>query len=147
MAEYKSKHGTVSRPQYELYMSFVDMRNFLRFLPADKQQGVSADYDSLHATVQGFPIGVRITERTPYHRIILWDDGAPFHFTAEFHFDAVEGGAKTDFYLIVNAELNMMMKMLLGSKLQKALDQLVDAMVDASEGRMPEGFDPSQFGM
>ena len=40
-----------------------------------------------------------------------------------------------------------MMKMMLGSKLQQALDQVVDSLVAASEGRMPEGFDPSQFGL
>ena len=40
-----------------------------------------------------------------------------------------------------------MMKMMLGSKLQQALDKVVDSLVDVSEGRMPEGFDPSQFGM
>ena len=105
MAEYKSKHGIVSRPSYELYMSFADMRNFLRFLPEDKREGVTADYDTLKASVQGFPIGVKITERTPYSRIILWDDGAPFHFTAEFHFDAANDAYKTEFYIILNAEL------------------------------------------
>ena len=147
MAEYKSKHGIVSRPPYELYMSFADMRNFLRFLPEDKREGVTADYDTLKASVQGFPIGVKITERTPYSRIILWDDGAPFHFTAEFHFDAANDAYKTEFYIILNAELNLMMKMMLGSRLQQALDKVVDSLVDVSEGRMPEGFDPSQFGM
>ena len=147
MAEYKSKHGIVSRPAYDLYMSFADMRNFLRFLPESKRENVTADYDSLKTTVQGFPIGVRITERTPYSRIIIWDEGAPFHFTAEIHFDAATDAYKTDFYIILNAELNIMMKMMLGSKLQQALDQLVDSLVAASEGRMPEGFDPSQFGL
>lgn len=148
MAEYKSKHGIVSRPAYDLYMSFADMRNFIRFLPEDKRESVTADYDTLKASVQGFPIGVKITERTPYSRIIVWDDGAPFHFTAEFHFDAAaEDAYKTEFYIILNAELNLMMKMMLGSKLQQALDQVVDSLVAASEGRMPEGFDPSQFGL
>ena len=38
-----------------------------------------------------------------------------------------------------------MLKMLLGNKIQGALDKIVDALVDISEGRMPEGIDPSQF--
>ena len=45
MTEIESKHGIVSRQPYELYMSFVDMRNFLQMLPEDKKQGVQADYD------------------------------------------------------------------------------------------------------
>jgi hypothetical protein len=44
-----------------------------------------------------------------------------------------------------------MMQMLLGPKLKQAMDKLVDGLVDASNGRMPEGmpegFDPSKFGM
>ena len=39
-----------------------------------------------------------------------------------------------------------MMKMLLGSKLQEVLDKLVTSLADASEGKMPEGFDPAEYG-
>ena len=39
-----------------------------------------------------------------------------------------------------------MMKMVLGSKLKEALDKMVTSLADASEGKMPEGFDPSQYG-
>ena len=44
MAEFESKHGIVSRAPYELYMGFVDMRNFMNFLPEDKKQGVTLLY-------------------------------------------------------------------------------------------------------
>ena len=53
--EIKSKRGIVSKAPYELYMTFVDMRNFVQFLPEDKKQGVTADFDSIHAEVQGIP--------------------------------------------------------------------------------------------
>ena len=36
-------------------------------------------------------------------------------------------------------------KMLLGSKIKDGLNKIVDGLVDASNGKMPEGFDPSQF--
>ena len=145
MAEFESKHGIVSKAPYELYMGFVDMRNFANFLPEDKKEGVTADYDSIHATVQGFPIGVKITERRPYSLISLADDGAPFSFTADICFDAAGGDPyKTDFHIKVNADLNFMMKMLLGSKLKDALDKAVDSLVDMSNGKYPEGFKPPQ---
>ncbi|MBO4743717.1 MAG: hypothetical protein J5533_08800 [Bacteroidales bacterium] len=141
MAEFESKHGIVSRAPYELYMAFVDMRNFMNFLPEDKKQGVTADYDSIHATVQGFAIGVKITNRQPYSRISLADDGAPFAFTADICFDAAGGDPyKTDFHIKVDADLNFMMKMLIGSKLKDALDKAVDSLVDMSNGKYPEGF-------
>lgn len=146
MAEFKSKHGIVSRSQAEMYMSFTDMRNFLNYLPEDKKQGITADYDSIKASVQGFNIGVTVTGRTPYSRIAFSDDGAsPFRFGATMFFDDAGDPGKTDFHIEVSAELNFMMQMMLGSKLKDALNKIVDGLVDASEGRMPEGFDPSMF--
>lgn len=144
--EINSKHRTVSKAPYMLYMPFSDMRNFVDMLPEDKKAGVEADYDSVHATVQGFSIGVRVQERIPYSRIVFKDDGAPFSFTVSLRFDADGGNPDaTDFHIDIEADLNFMMKMLLGSKLQEAVDRMVDAVADMSEGNMPEGFDPSMF--
>ena len=143
--EIKSKKGVVSKAPHELYMAFTDMRNFMQFLPEDKKEGVTADYDSIHATVQGFNIGVKVADRVPYSKLELQDDGAPFQFRLKMHFDPASDPYKTEFQIILDAELNMMMKMLLGSKLQKAMDQMVDGLVAMSEGRIPEGIDPSMY--
>jgi hypothetical protein len=140
--DVKSKHGHVSKQPFELYMAFVDMRNFLQFLPEDKKEGVEADYDTISATIQGFKIGVMVKERVPYSRIEFIDNGAPFRFSGSLHFDAVPSDpAKTDFYIEFKADLNLMMKMLLGSKLKDAMDKAVDALVAMSEGRLPDGVD------
>ncbi len=144
MNTYNSKHGTVSKSPAELYMAFADMRNFVNLLPEDKAKDVTAEYDSLKATVQGFAIGVKVTGRTPYSRIELQGDQAPFDFSITLNFDDM-GPYKTDFSIVVEVELNFMMKMMLGDKIQKALDKIVDALVDVSEGRMPEGVDPSML--
>ena len=144
--EIKSRHAIVSRQPYELYMGFTDMRNFVQVLPEDKKKGIEADYDSIKGTVQGFNVGVRVSERVPYSRIDFQDDGAPFRFSVSMFFDPAPEAGKTDFHIEFSADLNFMMKMLLGSKLQDALDKMVTALADASEGRMPEGFDPSQYG-
>ena len=145
MAEFRSKRAVVSKAPYELYMAFVDMRNFVNFLPEEKKADVTADYDSIHAMVQGFSIGVRVKDRIPYSRIEFMDDGAPFKFFLTLHFDAASDPYKTDFQITLDADLNLMMKMLLGSKIQGALDKVVDSLVDLSEGRMPEGVDLSNL--
>ena len=146
MTEIESKHGSVSRQPYELYMAFVDMRNFQAMLPEDKKSMVTADYDTLTATVQGFNIGVKVHERVPYSRIELVDYGAPFAFHVVLYFDALPSDpGKTDFHIKVEADLNLMMKMMIGSKVKDGLDKIVDGLVAASNGKMPEGFDPSQF--
>ena len=85
--EISSKKGVVSKAPYELFMLFTDMRNFVAMLPEDKKEGIEADFDSLHATVQGFSIGVKVNDRVPYSKIVYEDDGAPFKFTLTLHFD------------------------------------------------------------
>lgn len=146
METFKSKHGIVSKAPYMLYMAFVDLNNFKKFVPKDHQDDITADYDHLHAKVQGFDIGVCMKERTPYSRLVLEDDGAPFKFTVSLFFDSHNGNPdKTDFHVEISAELNFMMKMMLGGKIREALDKIVDGLVDVSEGRMPAGFDPSAF--
>ena len=143
--EIKSKKGTVSKSPCELYMAFADMRNLLQFVPQDKKEGIEADYDYIHAQVQGFNVGIKVAERTPYSKIEFMDDGAPFSFRLKMHFDPAQDSFKTDFQIVLDVDLNFMMKTLLGSKLQEGLDQIVDGLVAVSEGRMPEGFDPSSL--
>jgi hypothetical protein len=123
-------------------MMFVDMRNFLSFIPEDKRQEVIADYDTLTVTIQGFKLRVMIKDRRPYSEISFIDDGAPFQFSGSLHFDAVpDNPAKTDFHIEFRAELNLMMKLLLGNKLREVADKIVDGLVAVSEGRLPEGMD------
>ena len=145
MAEFRSKKTVVSKAPYELYMAFVDMRNFIQFLPEERRADVTADYDSIHAVVQGFSIGVRVKDRVPYSRIEFVDDGAPFKFFLTLHFNPSSDPYKTDFEIVLDAELNFMMKTLLGGKLKAALDKVAESLAAVSEGRMPEGIDPSMY--
>jgi len=146
MTEIESKHGIVSRQPYEMYMTFTDLENFKRMLPEDKQGEITATYDTIQATVQGFSIGVKVHQRVPYSRIELVDYGAPLAFHIVIHFEpAAQDAYKTDFWINVEADLNLMMKMMLSGKIKEALDKVVDSIVDASNGKMPEGFDPSQW--
>ena len=145
MTEITSKHGTVSRQPYELYMSMVDLSNFKRMLPQDKQDMLQADYDTLTATVQGFNIGVKVHNRQPYSLIELVDYGAPFAFHIEIHFDPAQNDPyKTDFWIKAEADLNLMMKALLGGRIKDALDKAVDGLVQVSQGKRPEF--PSDLG-
>lgn len=127
-ANFNSKHGIVRKDPSELYMAFVDMRNFKNMLPADKQEGVNATYDTISASVQGFNIGIKVRERRAFNLIVLEDDGAPFKFSISIHFDSTGVPAQTDFHIDVEADLNMMMKMMLGKHIQEALDKIIDGI-------------------
>jgi len=120
-------------------MAFTDMRTFAQMVPQDKVKAeITADYDSLTATVQGFRIGVRIDERQPYRLIRIGSSESPVEFVAVLHFEPSQIPGRTDFWIDLDANLNFMMKTMLGGKLQQAIDKMVDSLVDASEGRMPQ---------
>ena len=123
-------------------MAFCDMRNFKNLAQAGAQAGVQAesqaDYDTLSREVQGFRIGVRVDERQPYDVIRIISSESPVEFVAALHFDASPIPGKTDFSIVLDANLNFMMKSMLGGKIQKGLDKAVDTLVDISEGRMPQ---------
>lgn len=127
-AEFHSKHATVRHSREELFMSFVDMRNFLLAVPEDKKDGVKADYDHISATVQGFTVGVKVTSRQPYSRIELQDDGAPFKFMIVLNFKESDEPGCCEFYIDLDAELNLLMRKMVGGKIQEALDTIVDKM-------------------
>ena len=120
-------------------MAFTDMRTFAQMVPQDKVKAeITADYDSLTATVQGFRIGVRVDERQPYRLIRIGSSESPVEFVAVLHFEPSKIPGRTDFWIDLDANLNFMMKTMLGNKLQQAIDKMVDGLVDASEGRMPQ---------
>lgn len=137
MTHYSSKHGAVNRPQAELFMVFTDPRNITRMVPAEKLGEITADYDTVSIKAQGITISARITRREPYSYIELRSENAPFEFVVGLHFDNA-GPNSTEFYIEVDADLNFMMKMMLGNKLQEALDRVVDGLVDVSNGKIPE---------
>lgn len=144
MAHYESKHGKVSKSPAELYMSFVDMRNFTRMLPAQYKDSVQADYDNLTANVKGMTLSVRVDERRPYDLIRVISVNSPVEFCILVHFDGDADPMRTDFSIELDANLNIMLKAMVGGKIKDALDKIVDGLVAVSEGRMPEGM-PSAF--
>ena len=138
-AHYTSKHGQVAKRPEELYMAFTDLRNFAKMVPLGKVNAeITADYDTLTATVQGFRIGVRVDDRQPYRLIRICSSESPVEFVGVMHFEPSNLPGRTDFWIDLDANLNFMMKTMLGSKLQQAIDKMVDGLVDASEGRMPQ---------
>lgn len=137
-AHYTSRHGQVSKGPEELYMAFCDMSNFSRLMPGQQKAEISADYDNLKLTVQGFTIAVKIDERQPYHLIRIISVESPVEFVGALHFDPSPLPGKTDFSIVLDVNLNFMMKTMLGGKIQQALDKVVDTLVDISEGKMPQ---------
>lgn len=145
VTEVKGKEVLLKQTPFLLFNAFTDLRNFAASLPPEMKDKVEATADTIVAEVQGFRLGVRITERQPYSLIRLCEEGqSPFPFQVSFHFEPV-GLDSTLFHIELRAELNVMMKMMLGSKLQEAVDRLTEQIEQAAAGQMPVEVNPQPF--
>lgn len=141
LEEIKGKTVVVNKPAYAIYTAFSDLRNITAGLPQEFRDKVTVDQDSISGQVQGFSLGVKVNNRVPFSRIDLEGCGqTPFPFLFSF-FTEPSGEDSTYFHVELRAELNMMMKMMLGKKLQEIVDKITDGVSAAASGQMPEGYE------
>ena len=141
MTQIKGKVVTVEQPSYVLYTAFSDMRNFVMALPPDKKESVVATEDTIEGEVQGMRMGLKIAHKTPFSSLMFQNYGnTPFEFGITVFFDALDS-YKTAFHIEVNADLPMMVKMMIGGKLQDAVDQMTEQLGHAFSGKI----DPSKI--
>jgi len=119
-------------------MAFTDMRNFQMMAPPEYKDSIIADFDNLKVSVRGFTVAVRVDDRRPYSLITIGSAESPVEFVGQLHFMPGILPGKTDFSISLDANLNFIMKGMMGGKIQQALDKAVDALVDISEGRTPD---------
>ncbi len=130
MEKYESKQVQINKPAAVVYQSLSDFSRFTPMLQ-DKVEGWEATPDTCSFKVQGFTVRLRIVSREENKLVkIEGDDGSPFDFT--FWLQLVEAAAcDTRMRLVLHAKLNMMMKMMIGKKLQQGLDQIADQIATA----------------
>jgi hypothetical protein len=141
------KEVVIKKSQVSIFASFNDLNRFTEHLPEEYRSQVTADDNSIHFNVKGMNFGIRVKEKIPYSRIIFEDDMSPIHFNISFFFEAM-GLSETLFHIELDIELNPMMKMMLGNKLQEAMDQATDQIEKAViSGNMPDvsPFKPEDF--
>lgn len=132
---------TVEQPAHLLYTAFADMRNFLAAVPPDKKESIVATEDTIEGEVKGMRMGLKVAQRYPFSSILFEQFGnSPFPFNIAIFFDAIDV-QKTNFHIELDAELPFMVKMMLGGKLQDAINQITDQLSMAFSGKI----DPSKL--
>jgi len=134
--EVIGKKVSVNQPAERIFAAFSDLSNFSKNLPEEHRDKVRADADTLVAQAQGMEMGIRVAERTPCSTVRFEPYGAQtlFPFTIWIHIGAEEGSSST-LQIKLHAELNMMMKMVLGSKLQEGIDKITDQLAAGMNGQ------------
>lgn len=108
-----------------VYSVVSDFSNFTPILQ-DKVDDWQADADTCSFKVKGITARLRIVERIENELIkIEGEDGSPVDFTFWMQLKEVDE-RDTRMRIVLHAHLNMMMKMMIGGKLQQAVDQIAE---------------------
>lgn len=125
LEKYESKQQQILRPASQIYAVVSRFDNFTPILK-DKVEEWQADEDSCSFKVKGFTMSLRIIDREePKFVKIVGEGVTPVDFTFWLQLHEVTP-TDTRIRLVLHVELNMMMRMMIGGKLQKALDQIVE---------------------
>ncbi len=129
MQEYISKQVQILRPAEQIYQVISRFDNLTPAL-----QGRVDDWEATELTcsfkAKGFTIRLLMDERVEPKHVKIIGDGVPMDFAFWVQLHKVDTN-DTRLRLVLHAELNMMMKMMIGSKLQQALDQIADGIAGA----------------
>jgi carbon monoxide dehydrogenase subunit G len=128
--KYESHQRQILKPAEMIYAALADFNNFTP-LVADKVDDWRVEGDSCSFKVKGFLVTLRMTEKEPGKLIkIEASDASPFGFTLWIQMKEV-APSDTRIRLVLHAEMNMVIKMMVGKKIQPALDQIVDQLANS----------------
>lgn len=147
LEEITGRTVVINRPAYAIYTAVSDLNNIAAGLPGQYRDKITIDRDTIMGQVQGFNIGVKVNNRTPFSRIDFEQAGQmPFPFLLSFFTEASDDNT-TYFHIELRAELNTFMKMIFGKRLQEIVDKLTEGISAAAAGQVPEGWEKYTAGI
>ena len=131
MQEYTSKQQQIRRPAQPIYTVASRFDNLTPAV-ADKVEEWQATEDTCSFKAKGFTVKLRMAEKEEPKLIkIVGDDGGvPMDFAFWLQLKEVAPD-DTRMRLVLHIELNMMMRMMVGSKLQEAVDKIAEAVAQS----------------
>jgi hypothetical protein len=132
MTTVESKVVSINRLDEDIYNVLSNFKNFSPYAQAAKLENWQAGDDWCSFDVQGIrDAGLKITEKEPFQTIkFTGNEKIPFQFYVWIQLKKVEA-YDTRLKITLKADLNMMMKMIVGSKLQGGVDSLAEQIAAA----------------
>lgn len=137
--KYTSKQVQIARTDETIFAVLSSFDNFTPII-ADKVEGWEASGDRCRFKAKGFNIALKMVEREANKLIkVTTDDsagGVPIPFTLWVQLIGAElecgvAVADTRLRIVLEVELNPMMKMVVGGKMQTAVDTIADQIAHA----------------
>ena len=130
LEKYESKQVQIRRPAAQIYAMASRFDNFTPILK-DRVEGWEATEDTCSFKIKGFTASMRIIDRVEPKLVkIVSGESTPMDFTFWFQLHEVDP-TDTRMRMVLHADLNMMMRMMLGSKLQEGLDKAIEGLATA----------------
>lgn len=130
--KYESKQQHINKPSELIFTSLSSFSNFTPILQ-DKVEQWSATEDQCSFKAQGFNVSLVIQERVRPTLIKICpaaESGIPFPFTFLLQLKEVTP-SDTRMRIVLDVELNKMLKMMIGSKLQDAVDKIAQQIAQS----------------
>ena len=132
MEKYESKQQQILKPASRIF-PFISRFDMLTPALEGKVDEWSATEDTCSFKVKGFKVALRIVERVENKHVKITADeenGVPVDFSFWLQLHEVSE-TDTRIRMVLHAELNMMMRMMIGSKIQGGLDKAVEGLAMA----------------
>ncbi|MBO5874068.1 MAG: polyketide cyclase [Rikenellaceae bacterium] len=130
MEKYESHQVVIRKPESLIYTVLSDFKNFSPALEG-KVEDWKVEGDSCSFKVKGITAGMKIVDRIPSNTIkIEGDQSSPMPFTFWIQLKQVSVD-DTRMRLTLHTKLNMMMKMMLGKKLQEGINKMADSIAES----------------
>ncbi|MEG1553716.1 MAG: SRPBCC domain-containing protein [Rikenellaceae bacterium] len=124
MTEYVSHQVAINKPDSLIYNTLSNFDNFTPILK-DKVEGWMATEDTCSFSMKGLTLKLKMLEREPSKVIKISGDQMPFEFYFWIQLHSVSE-LDTRVRITVHAKLNAMLKLMIGSKLEKAVNEMAD---------------------
>lgn len=131
METYESKVVAISKRAEDIYKVLSDFRNFTPLVQG-KVENWQADETTCSFSYQGMgPMGLKLVEKEEFTTIkFTGDDRVPLQFFIWIQLKETNP-YDTRMKITIKAELNMMMKMMLGKKLEEGVNALAEGVAKA----------------
>ena len=125
MEKYESKQQQINHPA-SLIFPIISRMDLMTPAIQDKVEEWEATPDSCSFKVKGMKLALKVAERVEnkHVKIVSGEGGIPVDFAFWVQLKEVAPN-DTRIRMVLHAELNMVMKMMIGNKIQKGLDDAV----------------------
>jgi hypothetical protein len=129
MTKFESEIKKSQHNDNQIFSFISNFNNFENLIPKDKITGWQSSEDSCRFSVNGIgEAGLKIIDKEPYKTVKYSTDGkVPFNFYLWIQLKQVDIN-DTRIKLTIKADLNSMMKMMVGKQVKQFLNMLGDAI-------------------